>query len=187
MWLDFDVRDNRRWTSSLEEVLLWITDSYFIWKRFKNALIMNLCLTNLQPFHFTRWTGVVLIIVLFLSAVWTLILTAPIHCRHPLLNKWCNAKFLQIWWRNKLIYTSDDLRVSTFSASFYFWVNCSFKRVFSESCDKQHFSQVCIERKRGQCLLHHRAILKIIIFSSSQDLNHVVKNLDHTISRWYSC
>ncbi len=28
-----------------------------------------------------RWTGVVWIIVMFLSAVWTLILTAPIHCR----------------------------------------------------------------------------------------------------------
>ncbi len=27
------------------------------------------------------WTGVVWIIVMFLSAVWTLILTAPIHCR----------------------------------------------------------------------------------------------------------
>ncbi len=27
------------------------------------------------------WTKVVCIIVMFLSAVWTLILTAPIHCR----------------------------------------------------------------------------------------------------------
>ncbi len=27
------------------------------------------------------WTGVVWIIVMFLSAVWTLSLTAPIHCR----------------------------------------------------------------------------------------------------------
>ncbi len=27
------------------------------------------------------WTGVVCIIVMFLSAVWTLILTAPIHCK----------------------------------------------------------------------------------------------------------
>ncbi len=27
------------------------------------------------------WTGVVWIIMMFLSAVWTLILTAPIHCR----------------------------------------------------------------------------------------------------------
>ncbi len=104
------------------------------------------------------WTGVVWIIVMFLSdshsdgthslqsihwlSFWrhpftaehplTLILTAPIHCRasidshsdgthslqsihwlsfwrhpftaeHPLMNKWCDATFLQIWWRNKLI------------------------------------------------------------------------------------
>ncbi len=40
------------------------------------------------------------IIVKFLSDVWTLILTAPIH-----------------W--NKLIYIGDDLRVSTFSANFH--------------------------------------------------------------------
>ncbi len=42
------------------------------------------------------WTGVVWIIVMFLSAVWTLILTAPIHCRlkDPLVSKWCNDNFL---------------------------------------------------------------------------------------------
>ncbi len=39
------------------------------------------------------------IIVMFLSIVWTLILTAPIHCR---ASKWYNATFLQIWWRNKV-------------------------------------------------------------------------------------
>ncbi len=38
------------------------------------------------------------IIVMFLSIVWTLILTAPIHCR---ASKRCNATFLQIRWRNK--------------------------------------------------------------------------------------
>ncbi len=42
------------------------------------------------------WTGVMWIIEVFLSAVWTLILTAPIHCMDPLASKWCNAKFLQI-------------------------------------------------------------------------------------------
>ncbi len=40
---------------------------------------------------------------LFLSAVWTLILTAPIHCRGSLVNEWCRATFLQIWWWSKLI------------------------------------------------------------------------------------
>ncbi len=44
------------------------------------------------------------IIVMFLSAVWTLILTAPI-AEGPTASKWCNAKFLQIYSneKNKLI------------------------------------------------------------------------------------
>ncbi len=40
--------------------------------------------------------GYLWIIVMFLSAVCTLILTAPIHCRGSTESKWCNAKFLQI-------------------------------------------------------------------------------------------
>ncbi len=46
--------------------------------------MMDLFLTNKQLFALKEnklWTGVVWIIVMFLSAVWTLILTAPIHCR----------------------------------------------------------------------------------------------------------
>ncbi len=46
--------------------------------------MMDLFHTNM-PFltsqDINRWTGVVWIIVMFLSAVWTLILTAPIHYR----------------------------------------------------------------------------------------------------------
>ncbi len=53
--------------------------------------------------------------------------------RHPftaedlLVRHWCNATFLQIWWRNKLLYIADDLRVGTFLVNFHFWVNYSFK------------------------------------------------------------
>ncbi len=50
----------------------------------KNVLMMDLFLTNMQLFtsqDINWWTGVVWIIVMFLSAVWTLILMAPIHCR----------------------------------------------------------------------------------------------------------
>ncbi len=46
--------------------------------------MMDLFLTNKQLFALKEnklWTGVVWIIGMFLSAVWTLILTAPIHCR----------------------------------------------------------------------------------------------------------
>ncbi len=63
----------------------------------------------------------VCIIVMFLSTVWTLILTAPIHCR-AVVSKWCNATFLQIWWRNKLIYILAWAWVH-----FHFWVKYSFK------------------------------------------------------------
>ncbi len=46
------LEDNRRWTFSLEEVLLWIIVLYFSWKQnnfqVKNTLMMDLFLTNLQ-------------------------------------------------------------------------------------------------------------------------------------------
>ncbi len=76
MWLDFDVRDNRRCTFSLRK-------SYHgLWTRIsvKNVLMMDL-FQLLSSRDVNWWTGVLWIIVMFLSAVWTLILTAPIHCR----------------------------------------------------------------------------------------------------------
>ncbi len=42
----------------------------------------------------------------------------PFTAEHPLVSKWCNATFLQIWWRNKLIL--DGLGVCAFSANFIF-------------------------------------------------------------------
>ncbi len=64
------------------------------------------------------WSGVdyLWIIVMFLSAVWTLILTAPIHC-----TKWCNATFLQISWRNKLIYILNSLKVHFHKMFIFGW------------------------------------------------------------------
>ncbi len=58
---------------------------------------MDLLLTNMQLFTsqdmLLDWghVGYLWIIVMFLSAVWTLILMAPIHCKGA-----SNAKFLQI-------------------------------------------------------------------------------------------
>ncbi len=46
----------------------------------KNVLMLDLFHLLSSP-DVNWWTGVVWIIVMFLSAVWTLILTAPIHCR----------------------------------------------------------------------------------------------------------
>ncbi len=59
-------------------------------------LMMDLFLTNMHLFtcQDVNWrTGVDYCDVL--SAVWSLILTAPIHC--TLVSKWCNATFLQIF------------------------------------------------------------------------------------------
>ncbi len=48
--------------------------------------MMDLILINMQRFasQVNEWTGVVWIIVMFLSAV---ILTAPIHCRGSIVEK----------------------------------------------------------------------------------------------------
>ncbi len=69
------------------------------------------------------WSGVdcLWIIVMFLSADGLSFWRHPFTAEHPLVSKWWNAKFLQIWWRNKLIYNLDDLRVSEFLANFYFF------------------------------------------------------------------
>ncbi len=56
----------------------------------------------------------------------------PFTAEHPLLRHWCNDTFLQIWWRNKLIYSLDDLRVNKSSADFLSWLNCSFQYVTCE-------------------------------------------------------
>ncbi len=74
-------------TFALEKAILCIKNWNFSWKEqfeVKNVLMMDLFLTNMQLFasqDVDWWTGVVWIIVMFKSAVWTLILTAPIHCR----------------------------------------------------------------------------------------------------------
>ncbi len=48
-------------------------------KNFDDEFIINTQLFTSQDVNW--WTGAVWIIVMFLSAVWTLILTAPIHYR----------------------------------------------------------------------------------------------------------
>ncbi len=57
------------------------------------------------------WTVVLCIIVMFLSDVWTLILTAPIHCRASIAEQVKECYISPIWWRNKLILILDGLRV----------------------------------------------------------------------------
>ncbi len=65
------------------------------------------------------WTGVVWIIVMFLSAVWTLILTAPIHCRASIAEQVMQCYISpKLFPRRKNSSTLDGLRVSTFSVIF---------------------------------------------------------------------
>ncbi len=75
--------------------------------------MMDSFLTNMQLMD---WSGVnyLWIIVMFLSAVWTLILTAPIHCigEKVMLVMLNFSKSVPM---KKLISILDDLRVSTFS------------------------------------------------------------------------
>ncbi len=117
-------------------LLHWRKRYYGLWSHslVKNALMMDLFLTNTQLLSLqviNCWTGVVWITCrlwcfyqLFGLSFWR----HPFTAEHPLLSNWCNATFLQIWWRNKLIYILDGLRVSTFSAHFHFWVNYYFKK-----------------------------------------------------------
>ncbi len=73
-------------------------------------------------------TGVVWITVTFVSVVWTLILTAPIHSRGSICDQlmlyWIFPNVFT--WRNKLIYILDGL---TFSANFRFGDNYSFNKI----------------------------------------------------------
>ncbi len=135
MWLDFDVRDNRRWTYSLDEVLLWNMDSYLSrmqWFKVKNILMLDLFQLLSSP-DVNWWSGVVWITCGLMWCFYQLFGLSfwwhPFTAEHPLMRHWCRDTFLQTWWRNKLIYIFDGLRVSTFSANIHFWVNYSFKSV----------------------------------------------------------
>ncbi len=90
------------------------------------------------------WTGVVWITCGLLWCFYQLFGLSfwrhPFTEEHPLLRQWCNATFLQIWWRNKLIYILDGLRVSTFSAHFHIWLSYSFNNLKYFSTDL-HYDQ----------------------------------------------
>ncbi len=94
--------------------------------------MIDLFLTNMQLFtspDVNWWTGVVWITCGLLWCFYQLFGLSfwrhPFTAEDPLLSNWCNATFLQIWWRNKLI--SDSM--SQFSENFHFWVNYSLKDV----------------------------------------------------------
>ncbi len=78
------------------------------------------------------WTGVVWItcgLLWCFYQLFGLILTAPIHCRGSIGEQemWCYISPNLFWWRNKLIYISNGLRMTKYSANFHFLVNYFYK------------------------------------------------------------
>ncbi len=114
--------DRDETTFSLEKALLWRTR--MVWSQERHH-------TNTQFFSsqdVNWWTGVMWILSwCFYQLFWLSFWRHPFTAEHPFLSKWCNATFLQIWWRNKLILIFNGLRVSQCSAHLYFWVNIYHK------------------------------------------------------------
>ncbi len=95
--------------------------------------MMDLFLTNTQLFtsqDINWWTGVLWItcglLWCFYQLFGLLFWRHPFTAEDPLVSKWCNATFLQTWWRNKLIYILDCLRLSKYSANLHFGGNYFF-------------------------------------------------------------
>ncbi len=100
----------------------WRKCYYGLWTHILVKMLDLLQLLSSQDINW--WTGVVWITCGLLWCFYQLFGLSfwrhPFTTEHPLLSKWCNAIFLQIWWRNKLIYILD----------FHFWLNYSFKCTF---------------------------------------------------------
>ncbi len=76
---------------------------------------------------------------MFLSAVWTLILTAPIHCRGSIGEQVidCYVSPNLFWWKNKLIYNLNGLRLRTFPANVHSFRHCikpDLRPIFGQQC-----------------------------------------------------
>ncbi len=97
---------------------------------------MNTHLFTLQDINWWSHVDYLWIIVMILSAVRTLNLMAPIHCKDPLMSKWCKISPNRFRWRNKLIYILDCQRVSIFSAFFiiYFPFGESYIKYIIKTC-----------------------------------------------------
>ncbi len=127
--------DNRGWTFSLEEVLLWIMEYFGQKQGLKLKQYNDGFLTNMQLFtsqDVNWWTGVVWITCGLLWCFYQLFGLSfwrhPFTLKDPLVSKWCNATFLEI--------CSDETTNSSTSlmawqwVHFYFWVNYCFKLFF---------------------------------------------------------
>ncbi len=90
---------------------------YGLWTHGSQKHLDGFVFTNVQPLasqYVNWWTGVVYTTCGLLWCFYQLFGLSfwwhPFTAEDPLLSKWCNAIFLQVWWRrNKLIYILDGL------------------------------------------------------------------------------
>ncbi len=73
--------------------------------------------------------------MMFLSAVWTLILTAPIHCRASIAET-LMQRHISTNLTKKQTHPNLSLKVGRLLENVHFWVNYSFncERFLSENC-----------------------------------------------------
>ncbi len=123
----------------LEEALLWI-DILAICDGLNLKCPKDGFVSYKQSFHKASTGGS----VMFLLDVWTLILTAPIRCRDPLMSKSYNAYFSKsVPVMKMFIYILDGLRVSTFSSNVHFGVGFAFNIHYVKP--SQHFLELRIK------------------------------------------
>ncbi len=120
MRVDFDVRGQQ----AIDFLIEWrvIMDSYFSWKQRFNVKVKLVSYTNTEPFvsqEVNWWTGPVWITCGLLWCFYQLFglkfWRHPFTVEHPLVSKWCDAKFLQI--------CSDEETNSPTSWIAWWWVN----------------------------------------------------------------
>ncbi len=134
-WWILMQEDNKGWTFSLDEVLLWIMEYFGRKQGLKLKQYNDGFLTNMQLFtsqDVNWWTGVVWITCGLLWCFYQLFGLSfwrhPFTAEDPLVSKWCNATFLEI--------CSDETTNSSTSwmawqwVHFYFWLNYCFKLFF---------------------------------------------------------
>ncbi len=158
-------------------IFLWVREDDFFTGETLNRRAHNLAGSNLKRyydgfvFHFTKCKFIygscvdhLWIIVMFLSAVRTLILTAPIHCRgstgEQVMQCYIFSNLFR--WRNKYIYIFDGLRLSQFPEFFggvnYSWYVLNYRCMVNENvnsafCGKQFYEIICACYSLKCCLV----------------------------------
>ncbi len=110
MWVDLDVRDYGLFHWRKRYYWLWTcilsrSDSLRIIKTLKIYLFLTNThiLSSQMLTDGLEWCVLLCCYQLFGLSFWR----HPFTAEHPLMSKWCDATFLQIWWRNKLILILD--------------------------------------------------------------------------------